>query len=174
MSLSAKQQKWLKCLHLAGVCFWFGGAFSIGSLHYLRLFPESVQGALYGIDKASRTIDVSIVIIGGAVLCLLTGLAYSLWTGWGFLKHRWIAYKWAATIFCILFGTFMLGPLEKELVALSGAMGDAALASAQYESARFTHFICGNVQRFFLLTMIVVSVLRPWKKAAGREDDSRG
>ena len=162
--MSANKQRWLKLIHVLSVCLWLGGGFSLGSLHYLRFSPESVAGALFGLDKAASHIDLFIVIISGAVPCLLTGLIYSIFTNWGFFKHRWVTVKWILTLVCIITGTFLLGPLEKQMVTMSHALGDAALLTPDYEIARRTHFIFGNVQRALLIFMLFLSFFKPWKK----------
>ena len=105
-----------------------------------------------------------IVIISlGAVGCLLTGLLYSLLTGWGFFRHTWIMVKWIITIFCIASGMLFLGPWETAMVAISGQLGGAALQNAEYLSSMRFNFWFGILQIALLVFAVFISVFKPWK-----------
>ncbi|SHN57192.1 hypothetical protein [Desulfovibrio litoralis] len=164
MKISTQTQKWLKILHLLSVSFWIGGAVSIAILHLLRSETYALEGMLAGIDAASRIIDLVVVIIGGAVFTSLTGLFYSLFTPWGFVRHKWIIVKWATTIFCILFGTFYLGPWEQNMADLSLTLGNKAFVTPEYQWLRVRHLAFGSIQVFILMLLVLVSVLKPWRK----------
>ena len=53
---------------------------------------------LYGINLSMKLID-DFVIIPGGVGSLLTGLLYSIFTNWGWFKHKWVTTKWAINFF---------------------------------------------------------------------------
>ena len=97
--------RWLKVLHLACVSCWIGGAVSLLLLYFLK--SDIDDGAvLYGINQSIHHVDMAVVVVPGAIGCLLTGFAYSALSNWGFFKQRWITVKWAITVSAILFGTF--------------------------------------------------------------------
>jgi len=96
---------WLKGAHLIFVCLWVGGALGVMVIQN----GGGAGEALFGRDVAARLVD-DFVVIPGAMGSLLTGLIYSLFTPWGFFKHRWVAVKWFITLYGVLFGTFFLGP----------------------------------------------------------------
>ena len=72
---------------------------------------------MYYMADFLETVDMKI-LIPGAIVCLITGLLYSLLTPWGFFKYRWVAVKWILTILMIAQGTFFMGPLIKENVII--------------------------------------------------------
>ena len=164
MRLTATQAKWLKTAHLVTVACWAGGALSLILLHQLRFEGVAPGGELHGIDRAAHLIDINIVVIGGALGCLVTGLLYSVCTGWGFIRHRWIIGKWLITLFGILFGTFALGPWEKGMLALSGKLGHAALTNDAYLRYMHMNFGFGLLQVCLLIGAIWLSVFKPWKR----------
>lgn len=70
----------------------------------LNFACKAGEGAgLYGINLSMKFVD-DWIIIPGAMGSLLTGVLYTVFTRWGWFKHRWITVKWAITIFGILFG----------------------------------------------------------------------
>lgn len=153
--------KWLKALHLLFVCMWVGGALGILCVQNL-LAPRGAE--LYGADLASKLID-DLVVIPGAMGSLATGLLYSLFTPWGFFKHRWVAVKWGITVYGILFGTFFLGPWLNSLPPVSGELGAGALDNYAYMRARLLNSAWGGFQVCTLLFALFISVLKPWRRA---------
>ena len=155
--------KCLKILHLFTVCCWVGGALSLALLNLNNSAAVSEE-MLYGLNTASHLIDIWVVVIFGAMGCLLTGLLYTVLTPWGFFKHKWVILKWVLTITCILTGTFFLGVWEKNMLDLSRHLGNSALADLEYLSTKAKHLYLSAVQIFSLLFMLGISVLKPWGK----------
>ncbi|MUM77954.1 DUF2269 family protein [Pseudodesulfovibrio sp. F-1] len=155
-------QKWLKGLHLLAVACWVGGGVSLLMLYFLKHGVDD-GGVLYGMNRAIHHVDMAVVVIPGAFGCLLTGLAYSLLTGWGFFRHGWLILKWVATLVAILFGTFFLGPWETAMMDISGEMGIAALDDPAYLANQRLNFAWGTVQVAALVALIWISIFKPWK-----------
>ncbi|MDC0336445.1 hypothetical protein OAN24_06100 [Pseudodesulfovibrio sp.] len=160
--IGATTQKWLKGLHLLAVACWIGGAVSLLLLYFLKE-PVTDGGVLFGINQAIHHVDMAVVVVPGAFGCLLTGLAYSLLTRWGFFRHGWMILKWAVTISAILFGTFYLGPWETRMMEISGELGSTALADPAYLYNQRMNLIWGTVQVTLLMITVFVSIFKPWK-----------
>jgi hypothetical protein len=160
--LGAAGQKWLKGLHLVAVASWIGGGISLLVLYFLK--PGVTDGGvLYGINQAAHHVDRWVVVVLGAFGCLLTGLAYSLLTGWGFVKHGWVLFKWAVTLSAIVFGTLGLGPWERTMMTISGQLGMDAVTNVSYLYNQDMNFAWGCVQVAVLLATVFVSIFKPWK-----------
>ena len=151
---------WLKGVHLIFVCLWVGGALGVMVIQN----GGGAGEALFGRDVAARLVD-DFVVIPGAMGSLLTGLIYSLFTPWGFFKHRWVAVKWFITLYGVLFGTFFLGPWLNSLAPVSAKLGGGAMGDYAYMRARDLNSLWGGVQICTLLFALVISVLKPWRKA---------
>jgi len=158
--MNTSSQKVLKITHLFFVCLWVGGAITLALLK-LGVHPDN-GSALHGFDLTRTFID-DFIVIPGAVGCLLTGLVYSIFTGFGFFKLRWVAVKWVITIAGILFGTFWLGPWLNSLPPLSKQLGMEALNNPAYNYAASMNFSWSLVQMSSILFAVVISVLKPWK-----------
>ncbi len=161
--LGPKGLKWLKGIHLLCVACWIGGAISLLSLYFLK--NDVSDGAvLYGINRSIHHVDMLIIVIPGAIGCLLTGLIYSVFSHWGFFKHHWISFKWIVTVAIILFGTFFLGPWETTMMEISGERGMAALTDPAYLYNQRMNLIFGSLQAAVLVVTLFVSIFKPWKK----------
>ena len=133
----------------------------------------SAEGMLHGMNAASHAIDTWIVVIFGAVGCLVTGFVYSIFTPWGFFRHGWITWKWVLTIAAILSGTFFLGVWEQAMLDMSGKFGSAVFHAAEYADIRSRHLILSCVQVAGLLLMVWLSVFKPrLRKTATPPKDS--
>lgn len=165
-TLGKHGMKLLKILHLLAASCWIGGALALAVLNRLNADATS-DAMLYGINAAGHAVDMSVVVIGGAMGCLGTGLVYSLFTGWGFSKHRFVVAKWLITLWGIFFGTFYLGVWEGLMVQMSQAHGLSAWGNVVFTATVFKHFAGGLAQLALLLLAVVLSVYKPWGRTRG-------
>lgn len=161
--LKAKGQKILKIFHLLGAACWLGGAICMILLNIAGSHAER-GGMLYGINYSSHLIDMWVVVAFGVYVCLVTGFLYGLFTPWGFTRHRWVAIKWLLTLICFASGWALLGRFENEMFAISEALGEAALNSADYLAIKQNHFRLSIAQISMLVAMFAISAIKPWKK----------
>jgi hypothetical protein len=154
-------QRVLKIIHLFFVCLWVGGAVGL-NLMLLGLGPARSGNELLGYNLAVCFVD-DLIIIPGAIGCLITGFLISLFTNWGFCKHKWVFIKWILTVLCILVGTFVLGPTVNEQPEITLMRGIEALAEPVYRANYFNSLLGGSIQVTAILFMVVISVIKPWK-----------
>lgn len=83
MKLSTKGQKILKMVHLISVIAWVGAAIVMNSIRHLVTISDNAS--MYYMADFLEAVDMKILVLG-AIVCLLTGLLYSLFTAWGFFK----------------------------------------------------------------------------------------
>jgi len=159
--LNSNQQKWLKAFHVFFVTVWVGGAIA-NTL--MSLFLEANDGILlYGINLSIKFVD-DFLVIPGAVGTFFSGILFSLYTKWGWFKHRWIIVKWIIAIFGVIFGTFFLGPWINSLPPISKIEGLQAFSNVNYMHNQTMLYIWGTFQALTLVFAVFVSVLKPWKK----------
>ncbi len=167
--LSPGGQRWLKSIHVFFCSIWAGAAVSLLLIN-IFLHPEEGMD-LYGIDASMKFID-DFIIIPGAIGCFLTGVVYSVFTNWGWFKHRWITVKWAITFWGILSGTFFLGPWLNSLPPLSKAEGMNALMNQIYMNTKHLLWYFGGFQVASLIFALFISVLKPWKNKKSERPDT--
>ena len=159
--LSAKGMKALKVAHLVCVIAWFGSAISMNLLRHLVEAKDAA--GMYWMAEILEAIDMEI-LVPGAIGCLLTGIVYGAFTVWGFFKHRWLTVKWVLTLFMILFGTFYMGPLVKENVAIGKAILEGSGDVALYWHNVSANAYAGMLQIALLTFVTIISVYKPWKR----------
>ena len=159
--MTAKAQKVLKAVHLLSVCCWLGGGVALFLLSTAKYQGWITGEAVYGADLAAQVVDAWVVVNFGALLCLFTGLLSSLFTNWGFFKHRWIVLKWVVICLCIGFGMW-LGGKEEAMLALAREKGAQAMASPEYLAVLFPYRLGGMVQIGVLVSMVFVSIFKPF------------
>lgn len=159
--LSAKGQKWLKGFHIFFACLWVGAAVCLA---LMNIFLKTDDGnVLHGINLSMKFID-DFIIIPGAMGSLLTGLIYSIFTGWGWFKQNWIIIKWMINIFGIIFGTFWLGQWVNGLIPISETQGIGALSNQTFMHNKNMVLIWGTFQLCTLIFAVLISILKPWRK----------
>ena len=92
MSTRAHAQRLLKTVHIGFAGVWLGG---LVCLCALLLLARSGLGGRdpYPLYHAVHQIH-DVVLYAAFTGTLATGLLFSVFTKWGFAKHRWIAAKW--------------------------------------------------------------------------------
>jgi uncharacterized membrane protein len=158
---------WLKGFHLIAVSCWLGGAVALMLLYFLKIGVGD-GGVLFGINQSIHHVDMSVVVIPGALGCLLTGLIYSSFSNWGFFKHNWLIFKWVVAVVAILFGTFFLGPWETRMMEISGDLRMSALTDPDYLYNQKMNFIFGLIQCLVIMVTLFISIFKPWKKKKRR------
>lgn len=149
--------KWLRTLHIISAGLWFGATVCIGVLAAIGFLNQSEAEFLI---IAPLVPDLyRKIILPAALFTICQGLVYGFYTEWGFFKHRWVTLKWIFTILlmpCIGIGT--IGPIFSliDKVKTSGFNGGF------YEGGPVLLFI--SIQVTIMLTMIGISVFKPWKK----------
>ncbi len=160
--LGAQGRSWLKGFHLLFSCTWLGAALSMLLVTWVFRSPGD-GSVLFGANAAVKLID-DFIIIPSALGCLLTGLLFSLLTNWGFFRHRWLTFKWIATLWAILFGTFFLGPWVNGMTAIAEGSRLAALQDPEYLRMRGLNLGFGLGQFLLLAFTVFLSTIRPWSR----------
>lgn len=164
--LSIKERAWLKIFHLLSVAAWLGGQMTLILIQSTKS-QLAVPGHQYAILMSLKEID-DIIIVGGAMGCLITGFIFSLMTPWGFFKFRWVSIKWISTVSLIFFGIFFLGPWMNEMAHLSGVEYANAMFNERYLYAEKMSMVFGNIQFIIGILLTIISVLKPWGKLTGQ------
>jgi hypothetical protein len=159
--IGSRGQRWLRGLHIYAACVWVGCATVLVIAQHF-VVPQN-DGELHGILVTLDFIDL-FILVPGAIGVLVTSLVYSIWTQWGWFRHRWIAVKWFICITGILFGTFWLGPWLSDNAHMAQRMGMGAFEDATFTNNRINFMIFGALQAGTLLITVFISTLRPWKR----------
>lgn len=160
--LSVKGTRWLKIVHLILAAMWLGGAVSMLVIMLYGTYDFSGD-AMRSSAVALKRVD-DYIVIPGAIGLLFTGLAYSIWTNWGFFKYRWITVKWILTVLMILFGTFVMGPRVNANVYPIEELHLYHPDNMDYFLNIFYNSLFASLQLAAMLFIFIISVLKPWRR----------
>lgn len=163
--LNAKEMKVLKTCHLLLAMIWVVGVITMAILFLQR--PKSGD-ELYMTLKIILFIDW-VLVIPGALLTVVVGIIYGIFTNWGFFKHRWIIVKWIVSIVVILVGTFYYSPLLEQALEIADRTREIALHDPIVISNMTQTFICASIQGIAITILVVISVFKPWKKKKAKD-----
>ena len=161
-TMSRSQQNMLKSVHLIAAGLWLSSVIIIAMMPHVSRDITSGD-ALYMYNQIFHFIDMKI-LTPAAIVTLITGLLYSLFTRWGFFKHGWLIYKWMVTLAIILSGTFYLGPMVTQSLEISDLTRMAALRDPVYLHNATVGAWASVINTFLLGLAVVFSVYKPWKK----------
>ena len=159
--LKAKGQNWLRGFHAFFGCVWLGSAVTLAVLQFA--VDPSDGRELYGIIRTMNLIDY-MVLVPGALGVLLTALIYSIWTNWGWIKHKWIVVKWIICIYGIIFGSFALAPWLRKMISISLNEGMEALMNPTFLHNQEMLLLFGTFQTATLIFAVFLAALKPWEK----------
>ncbi|MFF5233591.1 DUF2269 domain-containing protein [Dactylosporangium sp. NPDC000521] len=153
MRMSPPLRKAMLTVHVAASVGWLGAVAASLALAAAALTSRDVQvvrAAYLAMDVLGRTVLVPI-----SVASLLTGLAQSLGTVWGLVRHYWVLFKLAINV--VATGVLLL--YTQTLGLLADRAGDPAVSLAQLRSpSPLVHAGAGLV---LLIVATVLSVYKP-------------
>jgi hypothetical protein len=158
--LGSNGTKWLKILHIISVTLWLGGITSLLALTLgLQLSDFEEVNAAY---RSMKIID-TILVRNGAQGILLTSIIYSIWTNWGFFKHKWVAVKWVAFIAQMIFGIIFLSKWTEANIALLEVEKGMALINPIFMQNHLIRQTGIIIQIAIIVILICISVIKPWR-----------
>lgn len=161
--LGSKGTKWLKILHIISVALWFGGIVSLLALRSgLQLSAYEEVNATY---HSMRTID-EILIRNGAQGIILSSLLYSIFTNWGFFRHKWVAVKWIVFVGQMVLGIAFLNRWVGTNVSLLSTEKAAALTNPAFLQNHSLIQFGIYTQIILIVLLTIISVFKPWKNKA--------
>ncbi|MGW0391039.1 hypothetical protein ACWDYJ_09065 [Streptomyces sp. NPDC003042] len=142
-------------LHVTSSVGWLGavGAFlALAVAGLTSTSPQTVRGAYVAMDVVGWY-----VIVPFSVASLLTGIAQSLGTVWGLLRHYWVIAKLLITVVATLLLLVHMQPVGH----LADAAARAAPADGELEGMRIQLIADAAAALLVLLTAAALSVFKP-------------
>ena len=158
--LSIRGKKVLLSLHILLISIWLG---SLSIILFLQLYKHTyfMASDFRIVDRLIFAIN-DMVIMNISVIVALSGLLFSLFSPWGFFKFRWIIFKWLAVLLIALFLLFWAAPAINGMAALSDVHGNQVAMQAKYLLFEQQVLQQTLFQLIALITVITVSVFKPW------------
>jgi hypothetical protein len=152
--------QWLKIFHIVFITLMLGGILSSLALRFqLQLASFDEVNVTY---KSLKTISDHIIRYGAQGI-IITGLIYSIWTNWGFIKYKWIAVKWIVFFTQTLFGIFFIDRWMVENITMLEIQKSMALSNSAFIHNQSLIQFGAIAQSTLIICLICISVLKPWK-----------
>lgn len=159
--LGSNGLKWLKIVHILLIVVFLGGI--ISSLAINSNLDISTYDTAYSTYKSSIIIS-DYVVRYGAQGTMLIGIIYGVFTNWGFFKHRWIAVKWVLWIAQTFIGILVVDRLMVANMKILEVEKNLALNNPVFLQNHTIRQYVVILQIAISVFLIVISILRPWKK----------
>lgn len=153
--------QWLRVLHILSMSIWFGAVVCIGSLAFICFFQLSETDFLTIAPLVPELYQK--VVMPAAIFTIIQGIVYGLFTNWGFLKHKWVLFKWILVlliIFCTGWGGI------GNMFAVLDHVEKSGFAGGFTDGGMVLLFI--SLQIIFMIIMIILSVFKPMKRDGQR------
>lgn len=158
-TLSSKNQKFLKAVHLAAMSIWFSSLFSMFAIGF-SIPNIGSSDTFYYAHKIFSVIDFQI-LTPAAILTLVTGIVYISFTKWKLKKHKWLQIKLFITVALIVIGTFWLGPTLKDMTSAAQTQGISLLTNPEYIRNLNIATWLSLTNGIILFIPIVISTFKP-------------
>ena len=160
VTLGKNARKLLKLVHLLSISVAIGGVVVLFILIGIKntIAPTSspflIDYAIYKIFNDG--INISFFVVIG------TGLIYSIFTNWGFVRHYWVLCKWVVVL--IIFGLTWgwLGPAINGTASIADSGLSITDLGGEYLLYTSSSLLYLLIQTFLLLLILLVSVWKPW------------
>ena len=158
--LSLLSKRVLVSIHIFLISLWIGTLVNILLLHLLKQQLYSVF-QIEILDKIVFTLFDSI-IINVSIAVAISGLLFSIYTNWGFVKFYWIMTKWALLLLLAIMIIFLASPAINGMASFSDVFKENVLYQEQYLQFENQSFLYIVIQLVTLILIVFISVFKPW------------
>ena len=154
--LSLNWKKIVLGMHIFLVSTWIGSLIAILAVHFAEMDIEFIDKMVFILfDSIIMNISIAVAI---------SGLIFSTFTQWGFVKFWWIIIKWILITALAVLIMFLAAPAINGTAAISDVFGNAALNNLDYLSLKQSTLIYISLQLLVLIFIVFLSTIKPWGK----------
>jgi hypothetical protein len=158
--LTQNQKSWWLIFHLLFTAMWIGGGFT--QIVMILIYLTSSGEFLYAAHSFMHIFDLAL-IIPGALGVVITGIVLSVRTHWGLTKYYWIISKEVIALILIASGG-VLNIWVQDAINITLTERLDALNNSVYLHDRLMLLLFGAGQLILLVTVVLISVKKPWGK----------
>lgn len=157
ITMNPRLSKLMLTAHVTFSLGWFGtvAAFLVLSIAGVTANEQVVKACYLAMDLIAW-----FVILPFCLCSLITGLAQSLFTNWGLLKHWWILVKFILT----LIATIVLLVHMQPISYLAKIASESPLTLTELSALRIRLIADAGAAMLVLLATTTISVYKPWGK----------
>ena len=161
LSLSKYNKKILKIFHIVFAASLFGSLLAILIILMVKENYNMISENTFAVDLSILKIFTLGVSYSFFAL-MLTSFIFGLFTEWGFVKQRWIIFKWIIVLIMFVVTLLGLGPAINGMTSISDAGLSNSTMKIQYLNFQNEAIVYVLIQLVLILLVFGVSVLKPW------------
>ena len=161
--ISTYNKKILKIFHIVFAASIFGSLLAIFIILMVKENYNMVTENIFIVDLSILKIFTWGVNYSFFVL-ILTSFLFGLFTEWGFVKQRWIIFKWMIVLCMFAVTWFGLGPAINGMTSISDAGLCNSTMKIEYLNFQHKAIVYILIELVSILLILVISVLKPWGK----------
>lgn len=158
--LSLGNKRVLLSIHIFFISLWIGAVVTILLLHLLKHQSFDVYQRDV-VDKIVFTL-FDLIIMNASIAVAISGMLFSIFTNWGFVKFYWIIIKWSLLLLLAIMIIFLTSPAINGMASLSDVFQETVLNQEHYLQFENQSFLYLMIQFVTLILIVFISVFKPW------------
>ena len=159
--ISTYNKKILKIFHIVFAASLFGSLLAILIILMVKENYNMISENTFAVDLSILKVFTLGVSYSFFAL-MLTSFIFGLFTEWGFVKQRWIIFKWIIVLIMFVVTLLGLGPAINGMTSISDAGLSNSTMKIQYLNFQNEAIVYVLIQLVLILLVFGVSVLKPW------------
>jgi hypothetical protein len=155
--LPAKGMKLMRIIHIIAAQIWFGAVVCIFGFAFYCFNNMKADSFLILAPVISRLYRM--VVLPAAMVCILQGIMYGVFSKWGFVKFKWVLAKWVMVLFVVI--CTGAGGIGQMFSIMSNVRQNNIQPVTLNDGKMFFVFMFGQIA--LLITMTVISIIKPHK-----------
>jgi hypothetical protein len=146
----------MKIIHVICSQIWFGSGICI-FVYALYCFNNN-----FDLNTGKKLIEIipylyQKAILPFAVICIIQGIIYGIFSNYGFIKYKWVLAKWILTFFVIMFTG--IGGIGQRFSIVGKIESKKSQTLIMSDGKTFFAFIIAQI--VFLGIMTIISIIKP-------------
>ena len=162
--LPANGMKLMRIIHIIAAQIWFGAVMCIFGFAFYCFNNMAIEKFLVLAPMIPGLYKM--VVLPAALVCIIQGIIYGIFSKWGFKKFKWVFAKWIMVIFVVLFTG--MGGIGQMFMILDNVQKNNIQNIMLKDGKIFFIFISGQI--ILLCIMTIISIIKPKNKKGKAEE----
>ena len=153
-----KGMKVMRIIHIIAAQIWFGAVMCISGFAFYCFNNTALEQFLVLAPIIPKLYKM--VVLPAALVCIAQGLAYGIFSKWGFIKFKWVLAKWILALAVVV--CTGMGGIGQMFVILDNVQKNNIQHITPGDGKLFFVFIAGQIA--LLCVMTILSIIKPKNK----------
>ena len=150
--------KLMRIIHIIAAQIWFGAVICIFGFAFYCFNNTAVEKFLILAPMIPGLYKM--VVLPAALVCIMQGIIYGIFSKWGFIKFKWVLVKWIMVLLVVL--CTGMGGIGHMFIILDNVQKNNIQNITLNDGEIFFVFIIGQI--IILCIMTIISIIKPKNK----------